>query len=550
MNLPSELPRKIWPILGLLFLIFLLLGTVGWWRTLEEATGHAEIDRVLENVAEMVTGHDVVVVDHRFEENWMLLVGKWGIKAVLGIALLRSFFVVFHRQIRSWRFRKVHDHQVFVGLGGQNADLALQQANAGKKVAVLAEDEQHPRRYELEKAGVFIISGMTDDKKSLKIVGIERAARIVLAVHAGDDACITSAELITSMISTSQKSPAAREMLVCMECRQIRDLFNQRWKLVNDKVSGITTKIVNFESVALRQMVHRMALELANHADALQHTPSILVVADPTFAKEFLRAAISIIQVSGETLPEYWVAIENPQEGAEFMESYPAVCLVAKINFFVSHSSLAPIASDLSERHFDFAIVKQRTESATIHLASRVIDSPIFTVERAEAIVTEPMKARLQEDDRLRVSSLFELGLKSPEFGDDTLELAARANHEAYLSDLPPDQKAHSTEWLDLPENLKESNRLAVLHRTIKQAMWKRFSQSETESLLEHLSISEHQRWMGEKAMDGWRYADIAIQNRMRRLHPSLVSWKKLEDKEKNKDRLQVKKALGLLEEK
>jgi len=76
MQLPVEVPRKFWPVLILLFTVFLALGAAGWKRTLEEATGHAGIGEVLENVAEMVTGHDVIVVDHKYDENWMLVLGK------------------------------------------------------------------------------------------------------------------------------------------------------------------------------------------------------------------------------------------------------------------------------------------------------------------------------------------------------------------------------------------------------------------------------------------------------------------------------------------
>jgi hypothetical protein len=52
---------------------------------------------------------------------------------------------------------------------------------------------------------------------------------------------------------------------------------------------------------------------------------------------------------------------------------------------------------------------------------------------------------------------------------------------------------------------------------------------------------------MGEKAMDGWRHAELPEQDKKRRLHPSLIPWAQLSEPEKEKDRVQVRNAVGLV---
>jgi hypothetical protein len=59
----------------------------------------------------MVSGHDVIVVDHKFEEHWLLLVGKWGIKAVLAVALIQSGLMLFRSK------RHGNDHGIELGEG-------------------------------------------------------------------------------------------------------------------------------------------------------------------------------------------------------------------------------------------------------------------------------------------------------------------------------------------------------------------------------------------------------------------------------------------------
>jgi phage terminase large subunit GpA-like protein len=108
------------------------------------------------------------------------------------------------------------------------------------------------------------------------------------------------------------------------------------------------------------------------------------------------------------------------------------------------------------------------------------------------------------------------------------------------------EERAKSCGWDQIPEHAKESNRWAILHREIKLQIWNRAEEARRSSVLEHLAICEHQRWMGEKAMNGWRHAALPEQDKKRRLHPSLISWDQLSESEKEKDRVQVRKGLGV----
>jgi Trk K+ transport system NAD-binding subunit len=544
MHLPTNVSKKMWPVLAASLIVFLVLGAAGWKKTLEQATGHAGLSEVLENTIEMVSGHDVIVVDHKFEEHWLLLVGKWGIKAVLAVALIQSGLMLFRRQIRHWRFRKVSGHQVFVGLGGYNADLALREAKDGRSISIVDEDEHHPRRGELEQAGALMVTGSCLDPQSLKAAGVERAARVVVCSPEGDDASIAAAESADSLAGRLIRGNQ-RQIVVCLESRQTRELLNQRWSLIVQPQAS-TTRIVSFEAAAHRQLVNRMARELSASVEVLNRGPRMLVVAEKDFAHEFIRAAIPFLQVSGEALPEYWVVVDDPKEKDAFDLLNPAASLVAKIHFVHRDAQLAPVCPQLAGLQFDMALVKLASESQTLQLSERLLRSSLFQLARVEAVVSESLKVRLVQDDCLRVSSIFELGLHSPEFGDLSLESKARENHEAYLAGLSQDERIKATGWNELPENLKESNRWAVLHREIKREIWSRTSAQDQPSMLEHLSICEHQRWMGEKAMDGWRHADLPEQDKHRRLHPSLIPWAALSETEKDKDRVQVAKALGL----
>jgi hypothetical protein len=153
----------------------------------------------------------------------------------------------------------------------------------------------------------------------------------------------------------------------------------------------------------------------------------------------------------------------------------------------------------------------------------------------------------------MRVISAFEIGCKSAEFEDpslqemnemQSLEKEAREHHESYLRTLPHPVRATKPDWSDLPEAKKESNRWVVLHRKVKQQIWGRSAQLDRPVVLEHLAISEHMRWMGEKVMDGWQSG--VEEDEFRRLHACIRPFSELPEDEQNKNRKLIGISLGL----
>jgi hypothetical protein len=153
----------------------------------------------------------------------------------------------------------------------------------------------------------------------------------------------------------------------------------------------------------------------------------------------------------------------------------------------------------------------------------------------------------------MRLVSVFEGGARAIENGFLQLELEAKSQHEAYLNTLKPEERAERERkgedfsWEGMPELKKESNRVAVLHGTIKKKIWESVQdagEKALESTLESLSVSEHSRWMAEKVMDGFVYGAETVSRR--RIHRDLRPWGELSVSDKDKDRNQVRKVLGL----
>jgi hypothetical protein len=132
--------------------------------------------------------------------------------------------------------------------------------------------------------------------------------------------------------------------------------------------------------------------------------------------------------------------------------------------------------------------------------------------------------------------------LEAMGFLDDDVDAMAKAFHEAIRAQASGGSQSNLP-WAELDENYREANRRLVAHIPAKLASagydvdaW---LISRRDSSLPHikgfaadpetrnaLATLEHERWMTERRLSGWRYA--AERDNMRRHHPHLVPFAEL----------------------
>jgi hypothetical protein len=125
-------------------------------------------------------------------------------------------------------------------------------------------------------------------------------------------------------------------------------------------------------------------------------------------------------------------------------------------------------------------------------------------------------------------------------------DATARRLHEAYRQKFDS-ASGSSTDWDNLPETYRDSNRRAARH--LQQKLWtagliepaqsgapadvdptayrniiapSAHARSE-DALIRRLSRLEHERWCADRRLEGWRFA--SIRDDRRRLHPNLVPF-------------------------
>jgi hypothetical protein len=140
----------------------------------------------------------------------------------------------------------------------------------------------------------------------------------------------------------------------------------------------------------------------------------------------------------------------------------------------------------------------------------------------------------------------------------------AKALHENYCKDqdLEIQKKpnlhrgpAHKP-WDLVAEHYRESNRLSADHLEIKLRAVGRILVDKTNatpapissSELELLAEMEHNRWLAEKSLQGWKYS--INRNDLSLKHNNIVEYKDLKEGDKKKDRSAVESAISTAERK
>jgi len=120
-----------------------------------------------------------------------------------------------------------------------------------------------------------------------------------------------------------------------------------------------------------------------------------------------------------------------------------------------------------------------------------------------------------------------------------------------------PNQKelqAASRNWTDILETYRAANRAVSDASPVKMwdAGWRPMrgrqrgetAPSMSDDVMEEMARREHDRWMAERLMAGWRPGSPRVNKLM--IHDKLVPWDQLNENDKENDRVQIRAAMDI----
>lgn len=514
-----------------------------------------------------IGGDYLLLTDAPKEDMWLLGIGKILFKiaiVLIGLSGLDYFFnqhlTVFSFQLKSWFFRnKNNQHVLILGVGDRGTALALKHIDAGKKVVGIEIDQQNQNIAELRNKGAVIIVGDAMDNKIINRLRPRRAQKIYV-VCTSDSANM----VITKNLLTSKSASPNTDIVTAIESSEMRMFFRNRFtKDLKEKKVDLLPRLIGFRYQAALNIIKEQSKKLALKTQVKEKGVHALIHASDDVRQDLIRAAVVMLQISGHKTPSLCVSGSDEKDAQQFNNYFPAAPIAVNLNW---NSLMAKDAvTQLGWEQADLALFALDNDPQTLAQAERFTkdfpNSIVIACLRDSGELIQLLKGSEQKDSRLHIKSLYGLLEKNHNWHDDSIENDAIHINDTYYNNAIKNGKAEGKTieeikkknsnlalWEDLPEHLRDSNRLAAQHNQIKKEICKinPFNMDE-KTLVDYLSRTEKFRWNAEKAMDGWR---APINDKERKqieamkdgrnydqlIHPSLVSYDELTKKDQHKD--------------
>lgn len=482
-------------------------------------------------------------------------------------ALGSLFWVLLADQRTAWKLRRARNHLVVIGYGATGRERALEHAHdQGRVVAIEAEPSDaaaaHARTH-----GVLLVEGDARDARVLARARLERAASVVIAT--GDDT--RNLELARSVVERLEKTrsrsvhvsiqnPLLRRALAAGHLPPSIDIFS-----IEDLAAYALCESARFFEIADLLGQRRVHVVLVGFVPAAIHLaaqvvrtgrvmgmdePAVtLLSAHPEEARNALRLAYPGMDAVADARSLHYHPLAHPADDAALMgEVEKAGAVTAVVTF--EESGFDPLANALAVRE-----AGRRTGhwQAPIFFAAaagepfRAIERPLRGTKRySEVLQSFDTSAELSTVRRTRER-----------------DRVARAVHERYLR-IHREERGRGAnasaageamqEWDQLAASYRQANRRAADHVPAKLVsagcivpegpthLSIDTDQIVKSPLLESLAELEHEVWMIDRKLDGWRAGPV--RDDATRIHNLLVPYAELSEPMKELDRDQIRTLL------
>jgi voltage-gated potassium channel Kch len=482
-------------------------------------------------------------------------------------ALGSLFWVLLADQRTAWKLRRARNHLVVIGYGAKGRERALEHAHErGRVVAIEAAPSEaaaaHARTH-----GVLLVEGDAREPRVLARARLERATSVVIAT--GDDT--RNLELARSVVERLEKTrrrsvhvsignPLLRRALAASHLPPSIDLFS-----IEDLAAYALCESARFFEIADLLGQRRVHVVIVGFVPASIH-----------LAAQVVRTG----RLMGMDEPAVTLLSARPEEARNALRlAYPGMEAIAQARSLHYHPLARPADDpglmDEVERPGPATAVVTFEESGFDALANALAireagrrtgrwQAPLFFAAAAE----EPFRAI---ERPLRATRRYSEVLQSFDTSAQLCTMrrtrerdrVARAVHERYLRVHREEQGRRGTpaaagealqEWDQLAASYRQANRRAADHVPAKLVsvgcivpegpihLSIDTDEIVKSPLMESLAELEHEVWMIDRKLDGWRAGPV--RDDATRVHNLLVPYAELSEPMKELDRDQIRTLL------
>ena len=491
--------------------------------------------RVYENAAFMAFrafGFDEAYGDAQLISNWQLVLARWGGFTVVASTLVTAGLAVFRSQIAAlWADLRSH-HTLIVGdheMAAALVDLAVRAKTPVTHVSALA--------VQPKKAGSLITLPRPVGGDALLSGGAARARRVVVAET---DMGASIEQGLQALKKSAAATSAAARIAVHLDDPIIAERIHHAPGGAN--LFAFSEAQAAARSVMLRHPPFLLARRIK--ASAVH----VLIVGFGRLGQAVARDVVLNCITSDLGPPHVTVVhLEAEAARAEFLHKHPEFCGEDRFQ----------VMTDLDQAKF----AEDKPQICAVYICLRdsaeALSTAIIQKERASRhdLIQGPIFVRLRSGGPLRPDSgvaslkprqiysfgaLSDAAASSAALADDP-DADAKRVHEVYART----GGYSATPWAELSEELRVSNRRVISHVPAKLASlgfdleaWLTQPDAERrwppalapgealyrdEDERRSAAILEHERWMADRRVNGWRYG--TARDNERKVQPYLVPF-------------------------
>ena len=554
----------IWGIIGVIFILVMLLGSIGFSINLSEIDKDKSYNfsTLLFMAAQLLTLQSGAQPDPL---NWQLETARWLAPLVLSVGLIQTLLIRFRKQFQTLIVRFEKKHNIIGGFGVKGNFIFDDLINQGEVVVVIDKTLSPEDIQKIDHAGGYYLDRDLTNSNSFYGVGLEKCKRVF--VTCGQDIINIQIANVIKQAFENIKKAKEKKTDVYIECHDprvfegilrnkaqfafanfhrfdpiingARFLFDNYFKTI--PMTPNSTKKVNLVILGFNPETNALVLQLAR----LGH-----------YANN-LKPIVSVFDSNAKLWKE------------EILFKYPQILNIIDVEIFDinpdSHSAKINLSELISNNErLIYIVIKNKIEEKTLSIGMECRELtkgkkiPILLVLKSNEI----LKSMLEDDGKSEIQalSIIEIGCKTDNIYKDKLDELAKVIHEKYRNDLEKeneelvkqkkDKKVRDANkpWEDLEEHFRQGNRDQADHISIKlRTLNCETFQSENNALtkidfkdseIEMLAKMEHARWCANRWLEGYILAEKTDDSNItpQKTHINLVPWDKLDDRTKEYD--------------
>lgn len=555
-----------WKVIGGIALLALVLGYVGFskhFAALGENRSPWDIFYLTIQLLVLESGSVSGLV------SWELELARLLLPAIATYAAVKALIVIFWEQLQLLRVSFIKDHVVICGLGRKGMLLAQKFREQGYHVVMIELDKGNDMIDQCKDKGTIVLLGDARDQKQLRKARVHKAKYLISVC--GNDG-VNAEVVVNSHELVKDRASKALTCAVHIVDPQLCHLLREQ-EIGTGKANAFRLEFFNIFDSGARSWLKEYP-PFSETEDIHSSPPHLLVVGVGLLGESLVvHAAKKWKFLPSRTSQRLRITIIDKVAEKKKESLYSRYPQLEKV------CDLVPRQMDIEASNFqraDFLFDNHKrcdvtsvfvcldndsfglSAALTLHQHIREYKIPIVVKMTYDTGLATLLHGKNESDDSfvgLHAFGLLERTCQPDLLLGGTHEILARAIHEDYVrvqkeEGQTPQTKPYMVPWDELPEYVRESNRLqadsiglklkAIGCCLVPLADWDAELFKFTPEEVEIIAEMEHERWMSERRGAGWTYSP-GPKNIKKKTTPYLVPWDALSEDIKNLDRNTVR---------